>query len=180
MLHVSRTLSIAALLAVMSASSSFAQTTAPAPGAFQIGAVNMSYVVRASRAGKAALATLEAFGRQKSLEIQDKAAELQQQQAELQKQSAAMSPRAVTDLQRAFEKSRLEFDRFQQDAQAEVAAMQTKFDADFRIKLGPIVDEISKEKGLHFVFGIEQAAIIWWSPAVDISDECVKRLDAAK
>ena len=95
-------------------------------------------------------------------------------------QNRSMSPRAVADLQRAFEKSRLEFDRFQQDAQAELEAMQSKFDADFRVKLAPIVDEISKEKGLHLVFGIDQAAIVWWSPAVDISDECVKRLDAAK
>ena len=47
--------------------------------------------------------------------------------------------------------------------------MQSKFDADFRVKLAPIVDEISKEKGLHLVFGIDQAAIVWWSPAVDIS-----------
>jgi outer membrane protein len=176
MLHVTRPLSIAALLAVLSASSAFAQTLP----SFEIGAVNMSYVARTSRAGKAALAALEAFGKQKSLEVQAKAAELQKQQIELQKQSGVMSPRATADLQRAFEKSRLELDRFQQDAQAEVEAMQTKFDADFRIRLGPIVDEISKEKGLHFVFGIEQAAIIWWSPAVDISDECVKRLDALK
>jgi Skp family chaperone for outer membrane proteins len=43
-----------------------------------------------------------------------------------------------------------------------------------------VIDEVSKEKGLHFVFGLEQAAIVWWSPAVDISEECVKRLDAAK
>ena len=57
--------------------------------------------------------------------------------------------------------------------------MQNKFDADFRVKLAPILEEISKEKGLHLVFGIDQAAIIWWNPAVDISDECVKRLDAA-
>ena len=176
MLHTFRTLSIAALLAVLSASSAFAQAAEP----FQIGALNFSYVARNSKAGKAAMAALDAFGKQKSIEVQDRAAELQKQQAELQKQSATMSPRAAVDLQRAFEKSKLEFDRFQQDAQAEIEAMQTKFDADFRMKLSPIVEEISKEKGLHFVFGLEQAAIIWWSPAVDISDECVKRLDAAK
>jgi hypothetical protein len=58
--------------------------------------------------------------------------------------------------------------------------MQTQFEADFRVKLAPIVDAICKEKGLHFVFGIEQAAIMWWSPAADISDEVVKRLDAEK
>ena len=173
MRHTLRTLSLAAVLAVVVASSSFAQSAEP----FQIGAVNISYIARTSRAGKAAIAALEAFGKQKSSEVDSKAAELQQRQAALQK-SGAMSARAIADLQRAFEKSKLELDRFQQDAQAEIEAMQTKFDADFRMKLGPIVEEISKEKGLHFVFGIEQAALVWWSPAVDISDECVKRLDA--
>ena len=176
MRHTFRTLSIAAVLAAVFASSAFAQAAEP----FQVGAVNVSYIARTSRAGKAAIAALDAFGKQKSIEVQSKAAELQKQQAELQKQSASMSPRSAADLQRAFEKSKLEFDRFQQDAQAEIEAMQTKFDADFRMKLEPIVDEISKEKGLHFVFGLEQAAIVWWSPAVDISDECVKRLDAKK
>ena len=47
-----------------------------------------------------------------------------------------------------------------------------------RVKLAPVIDAVSKEKGLHFVFGLEQAAIVWWSPAVDISEEVVKRLDA--
>jgi len=49
------------------------------------------------------------------------------------------------------------------------------------VKLQPIIAEISKEKGLHFVFGIEQASMLmWWSPSVDISEEVVKRLDAPR
>jgi outer membrane protein len=175
MLQIVCTVSIAAVLAVVFIPSAAAQSADP----FQVGAVSFSYVARTSKAGRAAIAALDAFGRQKALEVETKAAELQKQQVELQK-SASMSPRAAADLQRAFEKSRLEFERFQQDAQAEIKALQTKFDAELRVKLAPIVDEISKEKGLHFVFGLEQAAIVWWSPAVDISDECVKRLDAAK
>jgi len=159
--------------ALLPSASAFAQDV-------RIGAINVSYVARNCKAGKAALAALEAFGRQKSSEVQAKAADLQKQQVTLQKDSGAMSPRAVADLQRAFDKARLEFDRFQQDAQAEIEAMQTRFDADFRVKLVPIVDAISKEKGLHLVFGIEQAPIIWWSPSVDISEEVVKRLDAEK
>jgi outer membrane protein len=173
MRSIFRTLSITAIFAGL-ATSAFAQT----PDPFQAGAINVGYVARNSRAGKAAIAALDAFGKQKSIEVQTRASELQKQQTELQKPSAAMSARSVADLQRAFEKSKLDFDRFQQDAQAEVEAMQAKFDADFRVKLEPVVDEISKEKGLHFVFGLDQAAIIWWSPTVDISDECIKRLDA--
>ena len=41
------------------------------------------YVARTSKAGKAAIAGLHAFGVQKSLEVEAKAAELQKQQIEL-------------------------------------------------------------------------------------------------
>lgn len=144
----------------------------------RIGTMSLAYIARNSKTARTAIAQVEEFERKKVSEVESKAAELQKQQAQLQ-QSASMSPRAVADLQRAFDKSRIDFDRFQQDTQAEITAMQAKFDADFRVKLAPIVDEISKEKGLQFVFGIEQTEMLmWWSPAVDISEEVVKRLDA--
>jgi len=166
---------VAAIVAAFT-TTAFAQTV----DADRVGAIRLTYVASHSKAGKAALAQLEELRRKKSIEVQSKGAELQKQEAQLKQQSAAMSPRAVADLQRAFEKSRVDFDRFQQDAQAEVEAMRTKFDTEFQARVAPIVDAVSKEKGLHFVFGIEQAAIVWWSPAVDISDEVVKRLDASK
>ena len=171
-----RTRSTVVFVALLS-TSAFAQVV----DTIRIGALSLSYVARNSKTARTAIAQVEDFEKKKSIEVESKAAELQKQQVELQKQSASMSPRAIADLQRAFDKSRLEFDRFAQDAQAEIEAMQSKFDAEFRIKLAPIVDQISKEKGLHFVFGIEQTSMVaWWSPAVDISEEVVKRLDAAK
>jgi Skp family chaperone for outer membrane proteins len=177
MIPFTRTITSLALVALLFTSSAFAQ----AVDTFRIGAISLAYIARNSKTAKAAIAEVETFERRKVSEVEKRAAELQQQQAQLQQQSLSMSPRAVADLQRAFDKSRVEFDRFQQDARAEIDAMQSKFDADFRIKLAPIIDEISKEKGLHFVFGIEQTSMVaWWSPAVDISEEVVKRLDAPR
>ena len=103
------------LIALLSSSSVFAQIA----DTVRFGAISIAYVARNSNAGKAALAQIEALGRKKSIEVEARAAELQKQQVELQKQGSVMSPRAITDLQRAFDKSRLEFDRFQQDAQAD-------------------------------------------------------------
>ena len=172
-----RTLTSVALVALLSTTSAFAQVV----DTIRIGALSLSYVARNSKTAKAAIAQVEDFEKKKTIEVESKAAALQKQQVALQQQSASMSPRAVADLQRAFDKSRLEFDRFAQDARAEIEAMQSKFDAEFRIKLAPIVDEISKEQGLHLVFGLEQTSmIVWSSPAVDISEEVVKRLDATK
>ena len=167
---------VATLTFVLLTSTSFAQVV----DAVRIGAINMSYVARTSKIGKSEISRIEDASRKKAAEIEIRAAELQRQQAALQKSGIGLAPRALADLQRAFEKSRLELQRFQQDAQDEITAMQTQFDVQFRAKLAPVIDEISKEKGLHFVFGLEEAAIVWWSPAVDISDEVVKRLDGGK
>jgi Skp family chaperone for outer membrane proteins len=155
-------------------------TSAVAQDTPRIGAINLSYVARSSKIGKSELAKIDDASGKKAAEIDIKAVELQRQQAALQKTSLGLSPRASADLQRAFEKSRVELQRFQQDAQAEIASLQTKFELDFRARLQPVIDEISNEKGLHFVFGLEEAAIVWWSPAVDISEEVVKRLDGGK
>ncbi len=155
-------------------------TPAFAQDATRVGAVSLAYVARSSKAGKSALAEIDTFVKQKESEAAAKAAELEKQRLDLQKTAVALSPRAAADLQKAFEKSRVEFERFQQDARADIERLQSTFDAEFRVKLAPIIDAVSKEKGLEFVFGLEQAAIVWWSPAVDISEEVVKRLDAGK
>lgn len=157
-----------------------AVTPAFAQDSTRVGAVSLAYVARSSKAGKSALAEIDKFVKQKESEAAVKAAALEKQRLDLQKNSLGLSPRAVADLQKTFEKSRVEFERFQQDAQKEIERLQSTFDAEFRVKLAPIIDAVSKEKGLQFVFGLEQAAIVWWSPTVDISEEVVKRLDAGK
>ena len=91
-----------------------------------------------------------------------------------------LSARALIDLQPAFEKSKVDFERLQQDAQKEIEAMQVQFELEFRVRLEPVIDAVSKEKGLQFVFGLEQAAIIWWNPALDISEDVARKLDAGK
>jgi len=166
----------AAFLAATFTSTAFAQSI----DTTKIGAINLSYVARMSKAGKEGLSRIDQASRTKALEVEARAAALQKQQTDFQVSSTGLSARAIADLQRTFEKSRVDFDRLKQDAQKEIDAMQNEFESEFRAKLAPVIDEVSKQKGLQFVFGLEQAAIVWWSPAVDISEEVVKRLDAGK
>jgi Skp family chaperone for outer membrane proteins len=179
MLHalrvLARAISAVALAAVLFTPSVYAQAIDPV----RIAAVNLSYVAQSCKAGKAGLAQIEQLGKKKEAEAAMRAAELEQQRFELQQRGSVMSERARADLQKAFEKGRIDFQRFQEDAKSELAGMQRQFEAEFRLKLVPVVDQISKEKGLHFVFGLEQSTMIaWWHPSLDISDEIVKRLDA--
>lgn len=171
-----RSILTAAFIAATFTTTAFAQVI----DTTKVGAINLSYVARSSKAGKAGLARIDEAARKRTGEVEARAAELQKQQTELQKPSVGLSARALADLQRAFEKSRVDFDRLRQDAQKEMEAMQAQFEIEFRAKLAPVIDAVSKEKGLQFVFGLEEAAIVWWNPAVDISEEVVKKLDAAK
>jgi outer membrane protein len=174
--HTFRAFGIAAAIACAD-TSAFAQVAPNADAIFAT--VNLSYIARASKAGKAALARLEEAGKRREAEAAAKAAEVQKQQAALQ-QGSVMSDRARADLQKAFQRSQIDFDRFRQDARTELQGMQSEIEAELRLKLIPIVDQISKEKGLHFVFGLEQSTlIVWANPALDISEEVVRRLDAA-
>jgi hypothetical protein len=91
-----------------------------------------------------------------------------------------MSERARADLQRAFDRGRVDLARFREDAQAELRGLQAQFEAEFRLKVSPLVDQLSRERGYSFVFGLEHPIIAWFHPDVDISDEIVKRLDAAE
>lgn len=175
-LRLIRSIAIAAFLAVVFTTPSFAQSV----DGTRIGAINLSYVARTSKAGQQGLAKIEEASRRKTAEVEAKATELQNAQLAVEKAGLGLSERARADLQRAFEKSKIDLDRLQQDARNEIDSMQAQFELDFRAKLGPVIEEVSQEKGLQFVFGIEQAAIIWASPAVDISDDVVKRLDASK
>ncbi|HYE86189.1 MAG TPA: OmpH family outer membrane protein [Vicinamibacterales bacterium] len=169
MSRVCRHVAAVGIFATASSSPAFAQ----AVDALRVGLVSMSYVTRNSRSGKTAIAQLEQLVKEKEAAAAVRIAELQKQELEAQRTNSAL-------LHKALERSRVEYQRFQQDAQSEIEAMQAKFDGEFRIKVAPIVEETSKEKGLHFVFGLEQAAIVWWSPAADISEDVVKRLDARK
>lgn len=168
------------LAAVLLASTVAAPAAAQVTDIPRVGAIRMSYVARTSKAGQSALAEIEKFVKQKEAEAVARAGALDQQRAEVQRRGTGLSDRARGDLEKAFEKSRLEFERFQQDARADIESLQLKFDGELRVKLSPIIDAVAKERGLHFVFGIEQAEIVWWSPAADISEEVVKRLDAGK
>lgn len=142
-------------------------------------AVNVAYVARTSAFGKTALARIEAEARKREVEVSAKSLEIQKQQTELQ--GLGLTDRSRADLQRAFDRARVDFDRLREDAQRELQGMQAQFESDFRVKLGPVVDEIAKEKGYHFVFNIDDNPLIaWFAPAADISDEVVKRLDARR
>jgi outer membrane protein len=114
----------------------------------------------------------------KANELNDKNKQLQTLQQKLEKEGAVLSASAQGDLQKQIEKLNVEIQRFTQDAQQEIQDLQNNLQAQFQQKIDPILAEVGKEKGLHFIFNGPDSGLVWADLGLDISAEVVKKLDA--
>jgi Skp family chaperone for outer membrane proteins len=69
--------------------------------------------------------------------------------------------------------------RFQQEAQQEVQKLQAELQAEFQNKLVPILRQLAQEKHLSMLLSAQDAGLIYAEPGLDLTNEAIKRLDAA-
>jgi outer membrane protein len=156
-----------------------AQPPAPFPQGAKIGFVNFQRVVQESSDGKASSAKIQALNKKKQDEGAQKAQQLKANQDKLQASGSVMSDAARTQLEKEIERQQVEAQRFQQDAQAELNELQQELQADFIKKVTPILQQVATEKGLHALFNAQEAGFAWVDPGLDLTNEVIRKLDAA-
>lgn len=178
-------------LAAASTSSVFGQTLPSAaanqsaasvresfPKDSRIGYVDLERVAALSSEGKTATAQLEALRTKKAAEVASRGKQVELLQEKLSAGSAVLNEAAFTRLQREFQRAQLDFQRFNEDAQAEVRDTQQQLWRAFTTRLFPVVGQVATEKHLWAVFSSD-STLLWHHPAIDLSEEVAKRLDAA-
>jgi outer membrane protein len=193
---------VAALALVLSAAPGFAQAPAPAapaaaaqapaappggtvqpPAPFPQGArlayVNLPAVFQLSRDGKVAADRIQKATADKQKEIETKAKTLQTNQQKLDAGGSVMTEAARTALQKEIEREQKEGERLEQDAQQELTDLQQEVQGEFQKRLLPILEDLSKEKGLQMLFSVADSGLVWAEPGLDLTAEAVRRLDAA-
>ncbi len=139
--------------------------------------VDIERVAALSAEGKAAAAKLQDLRTRKSAEVSARSKQVEALQAKLVQADGVLTDVVKVRLQREFQRAQIDFQRFSEDAQAEVQEAQQDTLRGFNDQLFPVIGQIAKEKKLWAVFGNDN--IIWYSPAVDLTEEVAKRLDAA-
>lgn len=152
----------------------------PFPEGARVAYVVLQRIANESAEGKAATTRIQALQQKKAAELTEKNKELQSVQQKLEKESSVLSSTAAGELQKQVERMQVEIQRAQQDAQAEVQELQQQLQQEFQVKLEPVLQEIGKEKGLHFIFNGPDAGLVWADAALDISADVIKKLDAAQ
>lgn len=129
-----------------------------------------------SVSGKLATRILDELRKKKFTEIETQTKELQTLAA--RRDSGVLNGPALTQASKDIDRLQREIQFSQQNADAEVGQLLTELRTDFEKRVKPVVDEIAKEKGLNAVFAADPAVAIYIRPALDISGEVIKRLDA--
>ena len=186
------------LLVLTLSTSAYAQAPAPAAGtakppapqaapaapvarAFPDGAkvafVVLQRIANESADGKVATARIQALQQKRATELNDKNKQMQTLQQRLEKEASILSATAAGELQRQAQTLQRDIERATQDAQQEVQELQQQLQQEFQVRLEPVLQEIGREKNLHFIFNGPDAGLVWADIALDISDDVIKRLD---
>ena len=155
------------------------QPPAPFPAGAKFGFVNLQLVAASTVDGKAAAARVQKLASDKQTEAANRAKAFQANQQKLQTGGSVMTDAARSTLEKEIATQQRDNERFEQDAQAEITELQTQLQNDFQKKLFPILEGLTKEKGLWAMFSAADAGVIVWDPGLDFTQEAVKRMDAA-
>ncbi len=156
------------------------QPPAPFPEGAKIAFVDVNAIAGMSAAGKEASKKLQDLTSKKSSEISDKNKQLQALTTKRDTGAAVMNDGARAQLDKDIDKLQRDIQFASTNAQAELQDLQNELQGEFQKKLIPVIEEVAKEKGLHAVFSIADSGAAYVHPGLNISDEVVKRLDAAK
>jgi Skp family chaperone for outer membrane proteins len=155
------------------------QPPAPFPQEAKIAFIDVNMIAGTSAAGKEASKKLQDLTNKKSTEINDKNKQLQTLTTRRDTGAAVMNDAARAQLDKDIDKLQRDIQFASTNAQAELQDMQNELQGEFQKRLIPIIEEVAKEKGLHAVFSIADSGAAYVHPGLNISDEVVKRLDAA-
>jgi Skp family chaperone for outer membrane proteins len=183
-------LSVARVLVAAVAAAQTPATPAPAaaqpavfPAEARFAFVNLQFVIGESKAGKAGLAEFKKIQESRDAQLQLLAKEIAALQEKLGTTQLVLSADALRSLQNqiADKQRRLQFDSDSRDA--DLQRLSREIMDGLGAKVIPIVDGLRKEKGLWAIFGVRQDPggldLVSVDPALDLSAEVIKRLDAS-
>ena len=151
----------------------------PFPQDAKVAFIDVNMIAGMSAAGKDASKKLSDLTNKKQTEINEKNKQLQALTTKRDTGGAVLNDAARAQLDKDIDKLQRDIQYASTSAQAEVQDLQNELQGEFQKRLIPVIEEVAKEKGLHAVFSIADSGAAYVHPGLNISEEIVKRLDAA-
>jgi outer membrane protein len=142
-----------------------------------IGVFDADRVLDESQPGQQALALFNQLRDQRvgELQVQQNSLNALQQEA----MAAAPGSPDAARLQREMEDLALRLERLQQDVEQELGLRQNELTAGITQMIAQIIEVLGEDDGYALVFNASQSGLVYVGPTLEITDEIIRRLNAA-
>ncbi|RFT15067.1 MAG: Outer membrane protein H precursor [Candidatus Saccharicenans subterraneus] len=172
-----RILTAVLLLAVMLIAGSH---LALAQQSLKVGVINSQEILEKSAEGKKAIAQLEEKNRKTQQDLAKLDDQIRQLESRLSTQQLTMTQEAILSLSVDLDRKRTERQRMAEDAQKDMQELTQRLYMRIQSEVMPIINKLGQEKGLDLILDLRESGVLFFSPAVDLTQEVIKRYDASK
>jgi outer membrane protein len=166
--------SLIAILVLGCAAGAYAQQTTKA------GVINSQQAFTASVEGKKAQAQLLDQENKIKSDLARLDTEIKTLETKLTTQRMTLSNEAALQIQSDLDKKTTTRKRREEDGTREAQQLQISLVQKIRGDMVGLIEALAKEKGLDLVLDLGASGIVFFNPALDITDEVIRRYDAAK
>ncbi len=159
-----------------------AATTPAAPaviGPAKVAWINLEQAIVSSEEGKREFAEIQKFVDKKNAELQALQKQLETLKNQLQVQGAKLTDEAREDLEVQIETQDTNLQRFSQDTQKEIENRRVRTTNFIGRRMLPVIEKLSKEKGLSAVQYLNPSRDAWVEPSLIITEEVIKAYNQA-
>ncbi|HEK85216.1 MAG: OmpH family outer membrane protein [Candidatus Saccharicenans sp.] len=146
----------------------------------KVGVINSQEILEKSIEGKKAISQLEDKNRKTQQDLGKLDDQIRQLETRLNTQQLTMTQEALMSLSADLDRKRTERQRMAEDAQKEMQELQQRLYFKIQSEVMPIITKLGQEKGLDLILDLRASGVLYFNPAVDLTDEVIKRYDASK
>ena len=170
------------LVLAFAATGPLAAQSSPATAAVptRIAVIDVQRVMGDTNAGKAASAKLVKLQEERIAQAKQMDEEIRKLDNEATAGRATYSESKLAELQRQIADKRVAMQQFAQRAEQEIGALRDREIQALEAKVKPIIDALGAEMNLAAIFNKFESGLIFASDRIDLTDEVIRRFNAAK
>ncbi len=146
----------------------------------KIGIINSQKAFETSAEGKKALTQLTDRENKIKTDLQKMDDAIRLLENRMNTGRLTMTNEALLALQADIDKKTTERKRYEEDAARDAQQLSANLIQKIRVEMVTVIENLAKERGLELVLDTATSGVITASPAIDITDEVVRRYDQSK
>jgi len=153
--------------------------TATAQSAQKVAIIDSQKAFDRSAQGQKVIALLQDKENEIKASLKQRQEEINSLQDKFASQRLTLNEEALRQLKLEIDKKEAENKKYEQDSSIEFDQFKAKLIKKMRDEMLSIVDELVKERGYDLVFDLSSSGLIYFRPALDITEEVIKKYDEA-